>query len=112
MARAKIRKIVLNLIIDLLSLIEVLTVSSKTLKLFVERVRQLYEQESGKTATSPQLGVYVKSWIRWTRAGLYSESAKRNALKRSTTIKYITFQSLYDIGSSLYTLIRSKYASI
>ena len=47
-----------------------LTVASKTLKQFVERAHQLYEQEPGQTTTSPRLGVYVKRWVQWVHAGV------------------------------------------
>jgi hypothetical protein len=37
---------------------------------FVARVRQLYEQEPREPDTSSRLGVYVRRWVRWVRAGL------------------------------------------
>jgi hypothetical protein len=47
-----------------------LTVTKKTVEHFVERARQLYEQERGRPSRDSQLGEYVRRWIRWCRAGL------------------------------------------
>jgi hypothetical protein len=52
------------------SRIEGFIVARKTLKQFVESVRQFYEQEQGKTNTSTRIGVQVKRWVWWTTAGL------------------------------------------
>ena len=46
-----------------------LTVGSKTLEQFVERSRQLYEQEPGEEAFS-RIGVYIRRWIRYVTSGL------------------------------------------
>lgn len=50
-----------------------LTVATKTLEHFVARVRQLYEQEPREPDTSSRLGVYVRRWVRWVRAGVPSD---------------------------------------
>jgi len=46
-----------------------LTVATKTLEHFVARVCRLYEQEPGAGCCS-RLGIYVRRWVRWVRAGL------------------------------------------
>jgi len=83
-----------------------LTVATKTLKQFLERARQLYEQEPGKTAASSRLGVYVKRWVRWLHAGLPSVPVinlfdqsllcKRSLLHlRHYTLQYDAWVSLF-----------------
>jgi hypothetical protein len=47
-----------------------LTLAAKTLKHFVARVRQLYEHEPSAATAADRLGVYVRRWVRWGRAGL------------------------------------------
>jgi hypothetical protein len=51
-----------------------LTVAAKTVEKHVLHTRQLYEQLSNKKATSDEmalaLGLYVKRWRRWVKAGL------------------------------------------
>jgi hypothetical protein len=49
---------------------EGLRVATKTVANFVARARQLYEQEREKPVCSSTLGVYVRRWVRWVRAGL------------------------------------------
>ena len=47
-----------------------LRVAKKTMKNFVERAVQLYEQErSGRSGPDP-LGQYVRRWTAWVRGGL------------------------------------------
>jgi hypothetical protein len=47
-----------------------LTLATKTLKNFVARVRQLDEHEPRAATAAYRLGVYVRRWVRWVRAGL------------------------------------------
>jgi hypothetical protein len=49
---------------------EGLTVAKATLGKFVERATRLYEQGSGKPEGSRRLGMYVRRWAQWDRAGL------------------------------------------
>lgn len=53
---------------------ESLRVADITVKKHVERINQLYEQQKTKKATSEEmalvLGLYVKRWWCWCRAGL------------------------------------------
>ena len=47
-----------------------LSVAAKTIENFVARATRLYEQEPGEAEASARLGLYVRRWVRWTRAGL------------------------------------------
>jgi RNA-directed DNA polymerase len=47
-----------------------LTVAKATVERFVERATRLYEQGPGEPAGSARLGMYVRRWVRWLRAGL------------------------------------------
>jgi RNA-directed DNA polymerase len=47
-----------------------LTLATKTLKNFVARLRQLDEHEPSAATAAYRLGVYVRRWVRWVRAGL------------------------------------------
>ena len=49
---------------------EGLRVATKTVANFVARVRQLYEHEPGRATAASRLGVYVRRWVRWVRAGV------------------------------------------
>jgi RNA-directed DNA polymerase len=48
---------------------EGLSVARKTVENFIERSARLYEQEPEGGVSSPRLGLYVKRWYRWVRAG-------------------------------------------
>jgi hypothetical protein len=48
---------------------EGLTVASATLARFVARATQLYEREPGAVSHRSRLGLYVKRWCSWARAG-------------------------------------------
>ncbi|CAB1063130.1 hypothetical protein D1BOALGB6SA_7913 [Olavius sp. associated proteobacterium Delta 1] len=50
-----------------------LTVATGTLMKFVARAIRLYEQERGKPEGSPQLGLYVRRWVRWVEGGLMTK---------------------------------------
>ncbi len=47
-----------------------LSVAKKTFENFVARAIRLYEQEPGEAFASARLGLYVRRWVRWVRAGL------------------------------------------
>ena len=49
---------------------EGLSVDYNTVERFVERAIRLYEQEPGEACASSRFGLYVRRWLRWTRAGL------------------------------------------
>jgi len=49
---------------------EGLSLAKKTVENFIERSARLYEQEPREGFASPQLGLYVKRWVRWVGAGL------------------------------------------
>jgi hypothetical protein len=48
----------------------VVEVAEATVKRFVERASQLYEQERGKPAGLSRLGGYVRRWQAWAAGGL------------------------------------------
>lgn len=72
-----------------------LTVASKTLKQFVERARQLYEQEPDKTAASSRLGVYVKRWVRWVHASVPVEPVMNMGYRRPACNQYLQRNRCY-----------------
>ena len=41
--------------------------AEKTIEKFIARAVRLYEQEREEPCGSPQLGLYVKRWVRWAR---------------------------------------------
>ncbi len=45
-------------------------VAKKTAENFVARAIRLYEQEPGEAEASSRFGLYVRRWVRWTRAGV------------------------------------------
>ncbi|MDJ0816201.1 MAG: reverse transcriptase domain-containing protein [Desulfobacterales bacterium] len=47
-----------------------LGVAKKTEENFLSLTIRLYEQEPGEVVSSPRLGLYVKRWRGWVRAGL------------------------------------------
>ena len=49
-------------------LIEGLSVAEKTIEKFLARAVRLYEQELREPSSSPQLGLYVRRWVRWVRS--------------------------------------------
>ena len=49
---------------------ERLTVATATVERFVERATRLYEQRPGEPAGSHRLGMHVRRWAQWVRAGL------------------------------------------
>ena len=49
---------------------ERLTVAKATVERFVERATRLYEQGPGEPEGSHRLGMYVRRWAQWVRAGL------------------------------------------
>ncbi len=49
---------------------EGLSLAKKTVENFIARAIRLYEQEPEEPHGSSRLGLYVKLWVRWTRAGL------------------------------------------
>ena len=51
-----------------------LGVAKKTIEHFVARAHRLYEREAGKHDVSSRLGVYVRRWMQWVRAGLTAEA--------------------------------------
>jgi hypothetical protein len=63
-----------------------LSVAAKTVEKHVVHYRQLYEQLSMKKATSEEmalaLGLYVKRWQRWVRAGIGSWMTPPERMKR------------------------------
>ena len=44
--------------------------AKKTVENFVARAIRLYDQGPGEACASAGLGLYVRRWVRWTRAGL------------------------------------------
>ncbi len=48
---------------------EGLSVAKTTIERFVARAIRLYEQEPGEACASSRLGLYVRRWLRWARAG-------------------------------------------
>ncbi len=49
---------------------EGVSVAKKTIEKFVARCIRLYEQEPEEALASVRLGLYVRRWIRWAKAGL------------------------------------------
>ncbi|MCZ6685722.1 MAG: reverse transcriptase domain-containing protein [Candidatus Dadabacteria bacterium] len=49
---------------------EGLSLAKKTIENFIGRAIRLYEQEPREGFASPQLGLYVRRWVQWTRAGI------------------------------------------
>jgi hypothetical protein len=49
---------------------EGLSVAEKTIEKFLARAVRLYEQEQGEPFASPQLGLYVRRWMRWFYGGV------------------------------------------
>jgi hypothetical protein len=47
-----------------------LKVTKKTLIRIVEPATRIYEQEHGPPSGIPQLGLYVRRWVRWVEGGL------------------------------------------
>ncbi len=47
-----------------------LTVAKATIEKFVERATQLYEQDRKEPCSPSRLGMYVRRWLAWARAGL------------------------------------------
>jgi hypothetical protein len=47
-----------------------LGIATATVERFMRKAYRLYEQEPGENGHSPWLGMYVKRWLLWTRAGL------------------------------------------
>ena len=44
--------------------------AKKTIEQFVECALRLYEQEPGELGGSSWLGLHVRRWVGWARAGL------------------------------------------
>ncbi len=65
---------------------EGLSVAKTTIEQFIERAIRLYEQEPGETYASARLGLYVRRWIRWVRAGLPSATLSED-LRGSTAVR-------------------------
>ena len=49
---------------------EGLSVAKKTIEKFVERALRLYEQEPRELGGSSRLGLYVRRWVGWAKAGM------------------------------------------
>ncbi len=49
---------------------EGITVAAKTIERLVERAIRLYEQERERPEGPSALGLYVRRWVGWVRAGL------------------------------------------
>jgi hypothetical protein len=53
---------------------EGLSVATKTIENFIEKASRLYEQKCGAVSTAAPLEMYVRRWLRWSRAGLKAQS--------------------------------------
>ena len=51
---------------------EGLSVAKKTIENFIEKASRLYEQKRSAGSSATALEVYVRQWLRWSRAGLKS----------------------------------------
>jgi hypothetical protein len=51
---------------------ERLSVAKKTIENFIEKASRLYEQKRSAGSSVTALEVYVRQWLRWSRAGLES----------------------------------------
>jgi hypothetical protein len=49
---------------------QLLTLAGKTVRNFLAQLHWLYEQQQTAPEGAAVLGDYVKSWLRWTQAGL------------------------------------------
>jgi hypothetical protein len=58
---------------------EELTIAAETLMKFIASAIRLYEQEREKPKNSPQLGLYVRRWVRWVEGGLWTKEKRAEA---------------------------------
>jgi hypothetical protein len=74
-----------------------LSVADKTIEKFLARAVRLYERQREEPFGSPQLGLYVRRWIRWVR-GIAPENAPHGQ-NMEWSVRHHTSLNAFEIHS-------------